>query len=173
MKKTIIALLLSPLAALALSPAALAQDEPSFRFSGRTAAMPPLSNRAMPAAPSVHKLSIGPLSNNNATLAAPPAAPGEDIVPPAGSGEIAIETLVRRAKHGEPEANYRLGLRYLAGDGVTRDLVEAFARIRWAAESGHARAVSLFYTLGAKLTAEEHGQAFDRSQKLRQVNPTK
>ncbi len=161
MKKLFAALLLTPFAAL--TGPALAQDDPAARLAGRTAAMPPLSNRAMPAAPTVHRLSIGPLSNGFVST------PGEEIVTIPSETELSTDGLVQRAQRGDAEANYRLGLRYLSGEGVTRDLVEAFARIRLAAEAGHPRAVSLFYTLGAKLTADEHGEAFDRSQKLRKA----
>lgn len=138
-----------------MTAGAWAQDE-TARFTGR--ALSPLSVRALPAAPTIHKLSIGPL-----------VAPAEEMVaaPPESAATGSTEALVLRARHGDAEANYRLGLKHLAGDGVTRDLVEAFARIRLAAEAGHPRAISLFYTLGAKLTAEEHGQAFERSQTLR------
>lgn len=164
MKRMFAALLLSPLAVPVSAGAALAQDEPSARLAGRNAAMPPLSNRTMPAAPTVHRLSIGPLSSGAMNLS------DESAAAPADAAEGTTEALVDRAKRGDAAASYRLGLKYIAGEGVTRDLVEAFARIRLAAEAGHPRAVSLFYTLGAKLTAEEHGQAFDRSQTLR---PTK
>jgi TPR repeat protein len=158
MKNVSAVLILAALAVPAFQGPALAQDEPA-RLTGRTAPAAPLSSRAMPAAPSIHRLSIGPLSNG---FAAPPA---DDAAP--GAAEVSVERLAARARQGDPEANYRMGLRYLSGDGVTRDMVEAFARIRLAAEAGHPRAVSLFYTLGAKLTADEHHQAFERSQALR------
>jgi len=150
------------LAALAVSAwgaPALAQDEPSARLTSRGLEGPPLSTRALPAAPPVHKLSIGPLAApGNESLAAPPFdAPQAETV----------DALLERARNGDAHANYRLGLRYLAGDGVTRDIVEAFARVRLAAAAGHPRSISLFYFLGAKLTAEEHGQAFERSQQIR------
>lgn len=153
-----VALSLFALAVSAWAAPAMAQDEPA-RLTSRGLEGPPLSTRALPAAPSVHKLSIGPLAApGNESLAAPPAD---------ASTVETLEALLERARHGDAHANYRLGLRYLAGDGVTRDLVEAFARIRLAAAAGHPRALSLFYFLGAKLTAEEHGQAFDRSRDLR------
>jgi TPR repeat protein len=140
-----------------LAAPAAAQDESGARALGRA---PPLSVRAMPAAPPVHKLSIGPLS-----------APAEDdVLAPHAEGTVAdssLNGLVRRANAGDAESNYRLGLRHLAGEGVARDFVEAFARIRLAAEAGHPRAISLFYTMGARLTAEEHGQAYLRTQQLR------
>jgi len=154
-----VALTLSALAVTAWVAPALAQDEPAARLTSRGLDGPPLSTRALPAAPSVHKLSIGPL-----------AAPGNEspAVPPAdASSAETIDALLERARHGDAHANYRLGLRYLAGDGVTRDIVEAFARVRLAAAAGHPRAISMFYFLGAKLTAEEHGQAFERSRELR------
>jgi TPR repeat protein len=143
---------------LAAAPAS-AQDDSEARFLGRTAAAPKLSVRTMPAAPPVHKLSIGPLSTPaDDAIAAPSEAPVVDA---------SLESLARRANGGDAEANYRLGLKHLAGDGVVRDFVEAFARIRLAAEAGHPRAISLFYTIGARLTAEEHGQAYLRTQQLR------
>ena len=134
---------------------AWAQDEPA-RLTSRSLAPAP-STRALPAAPTVHKLSIGPI-----------AAPiGEVVTQPAATADTTTEALLERAKSGDPESNYRLGLRHLSGEGAKRDLVEAFARIRLAAEAGHARAISLFYAIGAKLTADEHAQAYERSQKLR------
>ncbi len=142
-----------------LAAPAAAQDDSEARFTGRAAA-PPLSTRALPAAPPVHKLSIGPLS-----------APAEDAViaaPESTAVDASLEALVRRGNRGDADANYRLGLKHLAGDGgVARDFVEAFARIRLAAEAGHPRAISLFYAIGARLTAEEHGQAYLRTQQLR------
>ena len=145
--------------AFGLAAPAAAQDKPEAGLLGRTIA-PPLSVRAMPAAPEVHKLSIGPLS-----------APAEDAVLAAPSESTATaapkSSDERRAIAGDAESNYRLGLKYLAGEGVPRDFVEAFARIRLAAEAGHPRAVALFYTMGARLTAEEHGKAYLRTQELR------
>jgi TPR repeat protein len=145
--------------ALGLAAPAAAQDKSEASLLGRTMA-PPLSVRAMPAAPDVHKLSIGPLS-----------APAEDTVvsQPSESAatESSVDTVVRRANSGDAESNYRLGLKYLAGDRVPRDFVEAFARIRLAAEAGHPRAIPLFYSMGARLTAEEHGKAYLRTQELR------
>lgn len=145
-------------AAAALAGPALAQEEPAARLTGRALGGPPLSTRALPAAPPVHRLSIGPL-----------AAPSDETastIPDTTTAET-LEVLLERARRGDAHANYRLGLRYLAGDGVVRDLVEAFARVRLAAAVGHPRAVSLFYFLGAKLTAEEHAQAYERAQQLR------
>jgi TPR repeat protein len=146
-------------AAAALAGPALAQEEPAARLTGRAiGGPPPLSTRALPAAPPVHRLSIGP-------LAAPSDATASTI--PDTTAAETLEVLLERARRGDAHANYRLGLRYLAGDGVVRDLVEAFARVRLAAAAGHPRAVSLFYFLGAKLTAEEHAQAYERAQHLR------
>ncbi len=154
-RSTVIASLL----VFAAAPAP-AQDDTAARMSGR--ALAPLSTRAMPAAPPVHKLSIGPLSGPAED--APVAAPESTVV------DASVEGLARRANAGDADANYRLGLRHLAGEGVTRDFVEAFARIRLAAESGHPRAISLFYAIGARLTAEEHGKAYLRTQQLRPLS---
>lgn len=137
--------------------AAWGQGQPTARLTSREEAGPPLSTRALPAAPTVHRLSIGPLS-----------APSDDMVlAPVEPGDSGAASTLARANRGDPEANYRLGLALLAGEGITRDLVEAFARIRLAAEAGHPRAISLFYSLGAKLTASEHAKAFDRSKEIR------
>jgi TPR repeat protein len=157
MKRAI--LLAASISALGVAGAA-AQDEP--RLLGRSA-VPPLSVRSLPAAPPVHKLSIGPLSapTDETAISTPDAAPEASVV------DASVEGLVRRANVGDAEANYRLGLKHLAGEGVMRDFVEAFARIRLAAEAGHPRAIPLFYTMGARLTAEEHGQAYLRTQQLR------
>src|SRR5262245_8463697 len=153
-RATVFAVSLSAFAAVA-APAA-AQDDESRAATGRIAPAP-LSTRAMPAAPPVHKLSIGPLSTQT-----------EDaVVVPHESTTVDADGLVQRANRGDADANYRLGLRHLAGEGVVRDFVEAFARIRLAAEAGHARAISLFYAMGARLTAEEHGKAYLRTQQLR------
>ena len=146
--------------ALGLAAPAAAQDKPEAELLGNAIA-PPLSVRAMPAAPDVHKLSIGPLS---APFGDAALAPSES----AATSSLA-DSAERRAKLGDAETNYRLGLKYLAGDGMPHDYVEAFARIRLAAEAGHPRAIPLFYSMGARLTAEEHGKAFLRTQKLRQA----
>ena len=150
------------LAACGSAAPALAQEDGGARLLGRTAT-PPLSVRALPAAPPVHKLSIGPLSTPADEAAIP--VPESTVVPETGTAMQ--DGLVRRANAGDAESNYRLGLKHLAGEGVTRDFVEAFARIRLAAEAGHPRAISLFYTMGARLTAEEHGRAYIRTQQLR------
>jgi TPR repeat protein len=149
------------LAAFGPAPA-VAQDD--VRLLGRTAP-PPLSVRALPAAPPVHKLSIGPLSTP--ADQAVTVVPESTAVPETGADAATADGLARRANAGDAESNYRLGLKHLAGEGVARDFVEAFARIRLAAEAGHPRAISLFYTIGARLTAEEHGQAYIRTQQLR------
>lgn len=144
---------------LGLALPAAAQDDGGARLLGTTTA-PPLSVRALPAAPPVHRLSIGPLSApvDNAVL-----APHSEAAAP----DASLDAMIRRGNAGDAEANYRLGLRYLAGEGVGRDFVEAFARIRLAAEAGHPRAIPLFYSMGARLTAEEHGKAYLRTQELR------
>jgi TPR repeat protein len=157
--------------AIGLAAPAAAQDEAGARLLGGTAA-PPLSVRAMPAAPPVHKLSIGPLSApaDEAVVAPRSEGAARSQAATRADGTVAdatLEGLVRRADSGDAESNYRLGLRHLAGEGVTRDFVEAFARIRLAAEAGHPRAISLFYSMGARLTAEEHGKAYLRTQELR------
>ncbi|MFO0989662.1 MAG: hypothetical protein U1F37_20295 [Alphaproteobacteria bacterium] len=146
--------------ALGLAAPGAAQDKPDAGLLGNAIA-PPLSVRAMPAAPDVHKLSIGPLSAPLGT-----AAP---VPPESAASSVAPDQAERRAAAGDAESNYRLGLKYLAGDGMPYDYVEAFARIRLAAEAGHPRAIPLFYSMGARLTAEEHGKAFLRTQQLRQA----
>jgi TPR repeat protein len=148
---------------LVAAPAA-AQDQPAARLTSRPFS-PPLSVRALPAAPPVHKLSIGPLSApaEDAMI----ATPRDTAAPKSSAGDAPQDTLVRRANAGDAEANYLLCLKYLAGEGVVRDFVEAFARLRLAAEAGHPRAISLFYAIGARLTAEEHRKAYLRAQELR------
>ena len=161
-RATAFAVSLSALAAFAAP--ALAQDDTESRAATGRAATAPLSTRALPAAPPVHKLSIGPLSTpaEDATI-----VPHADAPYPSAGVDASAEALVQRANRGDADANYRLGLRHLAGEGVARDFVEAFARIRLAAEAGHPRAISLFYAMGARLTAEEHGKAYLRTQQLR------
>jgi TPR repeat protein len=156
--KRALAFVVSLAASGSIAAPVLAQDDGEARFLSRSA-QPPLSVRSMPAAPPVHKLSIGPLS-----------APANEASTGKTEGTIVEspqEALMRRADAGDAESNYRLGLKHLAGEGVAHDFVEAFARIRLAAEAGHARAISLFYTIGARLTAEEHGKAYLRTQQLR------
>ena len=114
------------------APPVFAQDDGEARLTSRTIA-PPLSVRAMPAAPPVHKLSIGPLAT--------PVESGAMAAPEGRIADTALGGVTERANLGDAESNYRLGLRYLAGEGVARDFVEAFARIRLAAEGGHPRAV--------------------------------
>ncbi len=106
------------------------------------------------AALQTQKLSIRPLSM--------PAPRLEEAL----TDDMPRERLFERARSGDPAAHYRLGLIHLSGAGGPRDLVEAFAHIRVAAESGHPRAINLFYTLGAKLTGSEHARAHERAAEL-------
>lgn len=76
--------------------------------------------------------------------------------------------LIERALGGDPAAHYQLGLIYLAGERAPRDMVEAYAHIRIAAEAGHPRSVTLLFSIGARLTATEHVRAGDRAAVLRQ-----
>jgi TPR repeat protein len=82
-----------------------------------------------------------------------------DLLPPA--------RLLERARRGDPAAHYQLGLIYLAGDKAPRDLVEAYAHIRLAAEAGHPRAVTLLFSIGARMTAAEHERAGARAAAFR------
>jgi TPR repeat protein len=161
--KTTLSALAIAIASLCAAPV-FAQDDSEARLTSRAA--PPLSVRALPAAPPVHKLSIGPLTT--------PAEAATTMAPaPMGAegkhADSTVDALAQRASHGDADANYRLGLRYLAGDGVARDFIEAFAHIRLAAEAGHPRAISLFYAIGARLTAAEHGKAYLRTLQLRRI----
>ncbi len=117
-----------------------------------------LGDTVMPPAPPAQKLSIR-------ALAAPTDRPALEANELARG--VSVDDWQSRARQGDPEANYRLGLKHLAGDVMPRDLVEAFARIRLAAEAGHQRAIGLFYSIGATLTAAEHDRAFGRAESLR------
>ena len=74
------------------------------------------------------------------------------------SVEVSIEP---RERTPDAAALYQKGLARLASD-----LVEGFAHIRVAAEHGDVRAISLFYSLGARLTAAEHAQAQHRAAEI-------
>lgn len=51
-----------------------------------------------------------------------------------------IQTLIEKAKDGDPEAQFYLGRRYYKGQGVPQDNVEGAKWSRKAAEQGHADA---------------------------------
>ena len=104
MMKACALLTVSAVAAAVSGAPAVAQDD-AARLTGRAAPMAPLSNRAMPAAPSIHRLSIGPLSNG---FAAPP--PIEEAAPSTStstsSPDNSVERLAARARHGDDAAGH-------------------------------------------------------------------
>lgn len=51
-------------------------------------------------------------------------------------GAASPGTLISRAERGDAEAQFRLGLRYSEGDGVTRDSGRALHWLRLAADQG-------------------------------------
>ena len=51
-----------------------------------------------------------------------------------------LQELHTRAEHGDPQAQFRLGLQYARGDGVKKDYRKAIKWYRRAATQGHARA---------------------------------
>jgi hypothetical protein len=80
------------------------------------------------------------------------------------TGEVGLEArerLLDRGRASDAEGHYHAGLAHLA-----IDLIEGFAHIRVAAEQGDARAIGLFYSLGARLTSAEHARAQRRAVEL-------
>ena len=62
-----------------------------------------------------------------------------------GNTGLALAEFLSAAEQGDAEAQYRLGLMYDKGQGISRDLKEAFRWYSLAAEKGHAEAE---YSLG-------------------------
>lgn len=62
--------------------------------------------------------------------------------------EITLDELITNAKKGSPEAQHFLGLRYLIGNGVRKDPIEAMYWVRKAAEQG---CVAAQFSLGFML----------------------
>ncbi|MEE8371011.1 MAG: serine/threonine-protein kinase, partial [Sphingomonadales bacterium] len=85
----------------------------------------------------------------------PPASP--KIPTPVLSNEKALQELVRKAKAGDAEARFELGLKYSLGEGVGQSYHEALECYRLAAEGGHRRAQS---SLGIMY---ENGQGADQN----------
>lgn len=57
-----------------------------------------------------------------------------------GDFETAVELLTPRAEHGDPNAQYSLGVLYYIGAGTSRDYAKALHWFELAALAGHARA---------------------------------
>ena len=54
-----------------------------------------------------------------------------------GQDQDRITEIRRQAEQGEPEAQFRLGLRYANAEGAPKDDAEALRLYRLAAEQGH------------------------------------
>ena len=76
-------------------------------------------------------------------------------------GESEMDRLRRVAEAGDPIAQASLGLRYYRGQGIRKDLAEAFRWTKRAAEQGEARAQSNlgFYYMNGEGVGRDPGQA--------------
>jgi len=79
------------------------------------------------------------------------------------------------AEEGNPLAQYNLGAMYLSGEGTEKNLVEAWAWTRLAAERDqHVRAsdyVQSYLTIEAHMTNEQKAAAMERYQQLLSLIP--
>ncbi len=66
-----------------------------------------------------------------------------------------ISKLLDASRHGDATAQFKLGVRYVSGDGVRKSIEEAVKWVRKAAENGHAEAqhkLGQWYNLGIGVT---------------------
>ena len=74
-----------------------------------------------------------------------------------------INALIEKAKSGDTEAQFNLGIAYYVGHGVKADLEEAAQWYRKAAEQGHAKAqfnlgIAYYFSWGIERSLEEAAQ---------------
>ena len=82
-----------------------------------------------------------------AVFATSPAVIAQDV----GKPDEALQELIKEAEQGDTGAQFKLGLRYARGDGVTKDDEEAVKWYRLAAEQGDAvaqRKLGFRYNVG-------------------------
>ena len=72
------------------------------------------------------------------------------------------------AEQGDAEAQYNLGLMYLAGLGVKQDNVEAYAWIRTAAAQGKRGTLEIRQSLLREMTSSQEDRAIELARKYRE-----
>ncbi len=72
----------------------------------------------------------------------------------------------KAAEQNEAKAAYALGLCYADGDGVPRDLVEAYEWLAIAAARGQKPAIEFLPVLERKLTPEQKAKALDQAKEV-------
>ncbi|MGH8762292.1 MAG: tetratricopeptide repeat protein [Nitrosospira sp.] len=93
-----------------------------------------------------------PLSNN----AKPPTVPPTEKRP--DDHHFAVRLYQENAEKGNSDAQYKLGLLYLTGNGALQDFTEAAKWLKLAAEQGHASAqyeLGLIYRTGYGLATDQ------------------
>ena len=83
---------------------------------------------------------------------------------PSFAEDLEIEKLLHEAKQGKAKYQYKLGMRYAEGNGVTKDPVEACAWLRLAAIQGKNEAVDAVKDLN--ISSDEVNKAKERSKSL-------
>lgn len=127
MKPPLVIFLAAGLAALVSAPDATAQLRGARNYTRRVApdAPPPAPVRNTPQA-------ITPVQ--------PPAQPVDPVKAKAEKDELTkrtVEFQKKRAEAGSPSAQYDLGVRYITGDGVEKNLATARKWITAASTNGH------------------------------------
>jgi len=81
--------------------------------------------------------------------------PGYGQGPDVGIQPTAEKELLQWAERGDADAQFELGLRYLTGEGVEKDLTKGVDWLRKAAEEGHLRAQHIFGSIYEEGTGVE------------------
>ncbi len=92
---------------------------------------------------------VAAANDRPAVVAAAPAAPS-----------LASMTLIQRAEHGDSPSQFTLGLQYLHGDGVTKNVPIAYKWLRLAASGGADAASTMADKLLTTMTPAQRSQAF-------------
>jgi uncharacterized protein len=80
-----------------------------------------------------------------------PSVHAQTVTPPAPVPDDSMRVLIDKARNGDPEAQYDLGLAYESGSGVPKDYAKALDWYRRAADQGSRsglRAVALMHDMG-------------------------
>jgi peptidyl-prolyl cis-trans isomerase B (cyclophilin B) len=91
---------------------------------------------------SIRPIATEPLSS---TPSQPATEPPQEI----------ISKIMTNAEQGDRDAQYALGMKFASGDGVSKDVVEAYAWLHRAAERGHSGALMARYELSQSMTQSQ------------------
>lgn len=97
-------------------------------------------------------------SSNGARIAADPKPVIPRTETPPGSHQFAVQLYQENAEKGNSDAQYKLGLLYLNGNGALQDFTEAAKWLKLAAEQGYALAqyeLGLIYRTGYGLATDQ------------------